>query len=200
MPSIDHDILKSLIHKRIVCNLTLSLIDTIIDHSNPQVYVFEYFPGDDLFTPFERRRGLPIGNLTSQFFANYYLNPLDHFVKEKLKCQGYIRYVDDCVLFSNSKSELRNWKRNIADFLEHFRLRLHPDRCQIYPVKNSSRFLGQVIFRTHRRLCSKNVRKFKKRIYIWQEYPCENIQQRVASWIGHARQADTFCLLKSLGL
>ncbi len=86
-----------------MCNLTLSLIDTIIDHSNPQVYVFEYFTGDDLFTPFERRRGLPIGNLTSQFFANYYLNPLDHFVKEKLKCQGYIRYVDDCAFLELQK-------------------------------------------------------------------------------------------------
>jgi len=65
--------------------------------SNPQQQVDDYFSGDNLFTPVERRKGLPIGNLTSQFFANYYLNPLDHFVKEQINCKAYLRYVDDCV-------------------------------------------------------------------------------------------------------
>jgi retron-type reverse transcriptase len=53
------------------CRETLWLIDTIIDHSNPQEPIIDYFPGDDLLTPLERRKGLPIGNLTSQFFANF---------------------------------------------------------------------------------------------------------------------------------
>ena len=69
--------------------------NAIVYGSNPQEPVHRYFPGDDLFTPFERMRGLPIGNLTSQFFANVYLDPLDHFVKEILRAKGYERYVDD---------------------------------------------------------------------------------------------------------
>lgn len=84
-PSIDHEILKSLIRKRIDCKETLQLIDMIVDMSNPQKESYDYFPGDTLFTPFERRKGLPLGNLTSQFFANYYLNPLDHYIKEELR-------------------------------------------------------------------------------------------------------------------
>jgi hypothetical protein len=64
---------------------TLELGGRIIDGSNEQEEVIEYFGGDSLFTPFERRRGLPIGNQTSQFFANVYLNPLDHFALRELR-------------------------------------------------------------------------------------------------------------------
>jgi retron-type reverse transcriptase len=199
-PSIDHEILKSLIRKRIADQKTLWLIDAIIEGSNKQVDVLDYFPGDSLFTPVERRKGLPIGNLTSQFFANYYLNPLDHFIKEELRCGAYLRYVDDFALFGNSKLQLNEWKKRISVFSEAYRLRLHPVRCHIYPSSVGYRFLGQVVFQTHRKLCSDSVRRFKKRQRIWQISPPENIDQRIASWAGHASQADTFCLLKSLAL
>ena len=199
-PSIDHKILKSLIRKRIACPRSLWLIETIIDGSNPQPRVCDYFPGDSLFTPFERRAGLPIGNLTSQFFGNYYLNPLDHFIKETLRCKAYLRYVDDFVLFSDSKLQLREWKGNIRIFLGDFRLKLQPKRCHIYPSHQGIRFLGQVVYRTHRRLAADNVRKFKKRLRIWKKHPPLNLQQRLASWVGHASQANTFSLLVSLGL
>ena len=76
------------VRRRIRCARTLRLIDTVIDGSNPQEPVHLYYPGDDLFTPFERRRGLPIGNLTSQLFANVHLDGLDHFVKEVLRAPG----------------------------------------------------------------------------------------------------------------
>lgn len=66
-PSIDHEILKTALRRKIKCADTLWLIDTLIDGSNEQEPIFEYFPGDDLMTPFIRRHGLPIGNLTSQF-------------------------------------------------------------------------------------------------------------------------------------
>lgn len=94
-PSIDHEILKAVIRRKIKCPETLWLIEQIIDRSNEQDPVLHYFPGDTLLTPNERRKGLPIGNLTSQFFANCYLNGLDHFVKEDLKAKCYLRYVDD---------------------------------------------------------------------------------------------------------
>ncbi|MGK7915997.1 MAG: RNA-directed DNA polymerase [Prochloraceae cyanobacterium] len=90
-PSIDHQILKTLLRRKIKCTDTLWLIDIIIDRSNPQEPVLEYFPGDNLLTPLERRKGLPIGNLTSQFFANVYLNGFDHFILENLKVKQYLR-------------------------------------------------------------------------------------------------------------
>ncbi len=199
-PSIDHIILKTLIRKRIACKETLQLIDIIIDGSNPQEQVCYYFPGDTLFTPLERRKGLPLGNLTSQLFANYYLNPLDHFIKETLTCKGYLRYVDDFALFSDSKKQLWDWKSEISLFLESFRLKLHPTACHIFPAEQGGRFLGQLVYCTHQRLASDNVRKFKKRLRRWEKHPPQNLQQRLASWLGHAGQADTYLLLKSLGL
>jgi retron-type reverse transcriptase len=199
-PSIDHETLKSLIRKRIGCHKTLWLIDTIIDNSNPQKPKWDYFPGDTLFTPVERRVGLPIGNLTSQFFANYYLNPFDHFIKETLRCKAYVRYVDDFVLFHDSKSQLWDWKEQVVVFLQDYRLKLQAKRCHVYPARVGNRFLGQVVFRTHRRLASANVRTFKKRMRNWQKHPPANLQQRIAGWVGHAKQANTFSLLVSLGL
>ena len=93
-PAIDHLILKADLRRRISCPRTLWLLDAVIDGSNPQEPVHTHYPGDDLLTPLARRRGLPIGNLTSQFFANVYLDGLDHFATEVLRAP-YVRYVDD---------------------------------------------------------------------------------------------------------
>jgi len=94
-PSMDHEILKARIARVIRDPDVLRLSERIIDGSNEQEWVQDYFPGDDLFSPLRRRHGIPIGNLTSQFFANVYLNDLDHFVKERLRVRRYLRYVDD---------------------------------------------------------------------------------------------------------
>lgn len=84
------------------------LIDLIL-HGGAGVlvdeYAMTYFPGDDLLSVL-RLRGLPIGNLTSQFWANCYLNPFDHFVKQELRCRAYQRFVDDFLLFADTKSQL----------------------------------------------------------------------------------------------
>ena len=125
-PAIDHAILRRDLRRRIACPATLDLCDWIIDGLNPQEPVEIYYPGDDLLTPFERQRGLPIGNLTSQFLANLYLAPLDHYVKEVLRAPSYIRYVDDFALFDDSAERLEDWLRSIGRFLEGRRLRLHP--------------------------------------------------------------------------
>ena len=199
-PSIDHDILNKLIRGKVSDKQTLRLIDTIIDGSNPQDTVLDYYTGDDLFSPLTRRKGLPIGNLTSQFFANLYLNPLDHFAKEELHCGGYVRYVDDFVLFADSKVVLREWKSAVSRYLEQFRLTLHPEHCYIFPTNVGWKFLGQRVFRTHRLLDSRNVRSLKRRLRIWKTSPPSNLRQRVASWAGHAMQADTYRLRHSLGL
>jgi len=133
-PSIDHAILKSLLRRKIKCPNTLWLVDTIIDNSNPQVPVVAYFPGDDLLTPQSRRHGLPIGNLTSQFLANVYLNGFDHFVKEKLKISQYVRYVDDFALFSDDYDLLKAARLAIEDYLVTLRLKIHPIKSQLKDV------------------------------------------------------------------
>ncbi|MCU0918556.1 MAG: RNA-directed DNA polymerase [Planctomycetes bacterium] len=197
-PSIDHEILKGMLHRRIADTGTRCLIDRIIDGSNDQEFVCDYFPGDDLLTALSRRRGLPIGNLTSQFFANFYLNPFDHFVKESLRCEAYVRYVDDFALFSDSKRQLQEWRSALSSFLASCRLKLHPKRVQIAPADIAHRFLGQVVQPSHRRLTGENVRRFRKRLRRWERRPPENLRSRIASWLGHARQADTRALLVSL--
>jgi retron-type reverse transcriptase len=125
-PSMDHEICKQLIGRKIKDPNVLWLTGRIIDGSNPQEEINNYFPGDTLFTPMERRRGIPIGNQTSQFFANVYLDPLDHFAKERLGVKGYVRYVDDFLVFSDDKERLAEARQQIAEFLVQLRLRLHP--------------------------------------------------------------------------
>jgi retron-type reverse transcriptase len=96
-PSVDHAILHALLAQKIGDEQVLWLIGLILESGKDVLkaqYDMVYFPGDDLFAV-NRSRGLPIGNLTSQFWANVYLNPFDHFVKRRLRCRGLVRYVDD---------------------------------------------------------------------------------------------------------
>ena len=83
-----------------------------------------YYPGDDLFTSYERRRGLPIGNLTSQLFSNVYLDRFDHFVTDVLRAP-YLRCVDDFALFADDPARLEAWRARAERFLEGRRLSLH---------------------------------------------------------------------------
>ena len=168
-PSLDHEIAKELVARKIKDPDVLWLVGQIIDHSNLQEEVVNYFPNDDLFTPGERRRGIPIGNQTSQFFANVYLDPLDHFVKDRLGIKGYVRYVDDFLVFSDDKHHLADVREQIRDFLVRLRLRLHPKKCVIFPVKDGIRFLGYRVLPTHRLLPKENVRRLRRRVRGMQE-------------------------------
>ncbi|MCB0565207.1 MAG: RNA-directed DNA polymerase [Lewinellaceae bacterium] len=200
-PCIDHAILKRLIARKIKCPRTLRLINLIIDNSNPQEPAPDYFPGDDLFSPATRRKGLPMGNLTSQFFANLYLSPLDHFVKEELGFKGYVRYVDDFLLFASDKSRLHQAREAVRSFLaQELRLLLHPRKCEVFPVRDGVTFLGQRIFLTHRRLRRENVQRFRRRLRLRLEQlrkgelSAAKLECQLNSWLGHARQADTWRL------
>lgn len=138
-PSVNHEILKGLLRRKIACPDTLWLLELIIDSSSPVEEALIYLPGDDLFTPHLRRRGLPIGNQTSQFFANIYLDPLDHFIKETLHVHDYLRYCDDFLLLAKEKSTLWRLKREIVDFLsEKLRLLLHPTKQWVRPGRRAS--------------------------------------------------------------
>lgn len=199
-PSIDHEILKLMMRKKIGCMDTLWLIDRIIDNSNPQKEVCHIFPDDDLFTLIERRIGLPIGNLTSQFFANVYLNSLDHFIKEQLQCRYYIRYVDDFVLFSNDKKHLHNMLDEIKRFLQTLRLKVHNNKSKVFPVNAGIPFLGHKMYPDYSLLKSENVKRQKKRIHLrlsllkQGKISVQQFQCGMKSWGAHARYSKTYHL------
>jgi retron-type reverse transcriptase len=196
-PSLDHQVLKTQLLRKLKDPHVLWLAGLLIDHSNPQEPVLDWFPGDDLFTPSQRRRGLPIGNQTSQFCANVYLDPLDHFISDTLGCGAYVRYVDDLLLFSRDRQHLHSLRNRIEDFLTGLRLRLHPRKSTIFPALLGIRFLGYRVWPTHRKLVKDNVWRFRRRLRDLQHRYAENridydaVHPRLASWIGHARQADT---------
>ena len=167
-PSIDHCILKADFRRIIACEPTLALMDAIVDGSNPQQPVELYFPGDDLFTPSQRHRGLPIGNLNSQWFANWYLNGFDHFVTEVLRAP-YVRYVDDFAQIVPTSQD--------APFLG---LVLCNNQLRRLPEDNIRRFRNRL----------RGMRDQRKSGSI----PNEEVVQRVSSWIAHADHASTWRL------
>ncbi len=203
-PSIDHEILRNLLARVIDCPDTLRLIAIIIASSNPQEDAIEYFPGDTLFTPYERRHGLPLGNQTSQFFANVYLNPMDHIIVRNLRPSSYARYVDDFLLFSDSKEQLADMHRQIREFLCRFRLTLHPGKSHVYRCRDGFSFLGFRLLPTHTRLARANVVRFRRRLRrLHADYHSglvdrEAVNQSVQAWIGHAMHGDTWRLREQI--
>ncbi len=204
-PAIDHAILKADLRRRIHCERTLGLLDAIIGGSNAQEPVNLYYPGDDLFTPLSRRRGLPIGNLTSQLFGNLYLDRLDHYVKEVLRVPGYVRYVDDFALFGNDRDEIQAWRRELDRFLAGRRLSLHPRKTRLIQREESTEFLGFVLLPGgRRRLPDANVRRFCNRLrglrdrYRAGAVAREDVVAQINGWVGHALHADTWRLRHTL--
>ncbi len=198
-PSIDHEVLKAEFRRRIACAKTLWLMDRIVDCSNAQEPVHLHFPGDTLFTPFERRRGLPIGNLTSQFFANLYLDRFDHWAAEVLRAP-YVRYVDDFALFHDDPGVLAEWRERIARFLEGRRLKLHPRKTAVLATEEPAHFLGFVLSKEGRHLPRDNVRRFRNRLRGlrdgWRAGAADagRIKARVTAWIAHALHGKTWRL------
>ena len=201
-PSIDHEILLSILSRTIADEKTMSLIRKIVasgENVQAEEYSMTYFPGDDLFAV-QRPRGLPIGNLTSQHWANVYLNELDQYAKRVLKCCAYIRYVDDILLFSEEKTALHAWLEQVVGFLQKLRLRLHENSAQPEQTKDGIPFLGFFVFPDHRRLKRSNgiafQRRFRKLIsqYSNGEISFRDMSQRVQSWANHASYGDTWGL------
>lgn len=202
-PSIDHQILLGILGRRIRDAETMELIRRIIASGAGVLadeYPMQWFPGDDLLSPLTRARGLPIGNLTSQFWANVYLGELDTFVKHTLRCRHYIRYVDDFLIFGDDKRELHRIRQDIATFLETLRLRLHPRKQRVYPVSAGVNFVGFVSFLQRRKLRRDSVQRLTARLkrfqrqYATGEIPLEQVERSLQSWIAHSRHADSFRL------
>lgn len=205
-PAIDHQILKDILAKTIADEAVLRLCGKIIDSGAgvlTEQYAMRYFDGDDLLAV-NRPRGLPIGNLTSQFWANVYLNEFDHFVKRQLKCKGYIRYVDDFVLFSDDKKQLHDWRDAIIAYLVGLRLTIHENRCQPRPVTQGVTFLGFTAYPTHRRLKRIKGLAYQRRLravykaYLRGEITAEEGRASVMSWLGHVRHGNTRGLVRKM--
>ncbi len=205
-PSIDHAIFQSILAKTISDEPTFDLCDKILAGGagvQAEEYDIVYFPGDNLFAA-NRPRGLPIGNLTSQFWANVYLNDLDQFVKRALKCKAYIRYVDDMLLFSHDKRTLHNWRNAIIAQLATLRLTIHEKRAQPRPTHTGVGFLGFQIFTDHRRLKRRNAIHARRRLknlataYRQDEIDLERMHAGVRGWINHARYGDTWRLRQAV--
>ena len=162
-----------------------------------------WFAGDDLLAQC-RPRGLPIGNLTSQFWSNCYLHPFDCFVKRELGCRAYLRYVDDFALFSNSKAELWAWKRALCERLAALRLCIHEESAQVMPTCVGSPWLGFVIDRERRLLKGRKARFATRHLGASYEAYCQGrlsfaeFDARVRGWLAHAAHGDTWGLREHL--
>jgi hypothetical protein len=201
-PSLDHAILRRAIAEVIHDEDVLWLVDTILASGAGVLageYDMVYFPGDDLWAA-NRPRGLPIGNLTSQFWSNVYMTGLDHFIKKTLQCRAYLRYVDDFALFSDSKKQLWAWKRSVIDYLATLRLTVHETAAQVQPVATGIPWLGFVVYPTHRLLKRRNAVNFTRRfernadLFANGKITFAELDASVQGWINHVRYADTWGL------
>ncbi len=183
--SINHEILKKIIRKKINDKKLLNLIDKIIDSKNSE-------------------EGIPIGNLTSQLFANIFLNELDKFVKHGLRIKYYIRYMDDFVILDDEKEKLNEYRIKISEFLQSLDLKMHEKKCIIFPCKNGVDFLGYVVFKNYKRArkstvkrglknIREKIRKYEKRIIDF-----EKLIESINSWEAYMNHGNTHLLKKSL--
>lgn len=180
-PSVRHDVLKCQLSRVFREQPLLSITARIIDS----------------YCHAETGAGLPIGNLTSQWFANLYLSGVDHFVKENLKIPGYLRYVDDLILFSDSRLELERAALALADPLCRLGLSLHEQTLHIRRTDEKCPVFGYQISRQRRWLAASNARRFRRRLsqlgenYAKGRVSLASVSSAVAGWVGHAKHGET---------
>jgi retron-type reverse transcriptase len=190
--SIDREILKTLYRKKIGDPDFLRLLDMIVD-SSP-----------------EGERGIPLGNVTSQDFANIYLNEVDQFAKRFLGVKYYVRYMDDIIVCVPTKEEARNLLARFREFVE---TRLHLElnqKTDIFPVKQGVNAYGFRIYTTHLLVRDDSKKAMKRRIKAMDRKLklCRTKEQRktylkavtqsVNSWLGHSRHSNSFNLAKKI--
>lgn len=205
-PSLDHAILRAELASVIHEDSVQALIGHILDSGAGVLineYTMVYFPGDDLFAA-QRPRGLPIGNLTSQFWSNVYMNPFDAFITRTLRCSAYLRYVDDMALFSDSKTELNAWKTALIARLAEMRLTIHEAEAQPLPCQSGIPWLGFVVYPDYRMIKRRNAVNFTRRLeqnldwYEDGEITFAELDASVKGWVNHVRYADTWGLRRHI--
>lgn len=185
--NVDHAVLMNIIRRRIKDNDVLWLIKTILKNHKIEI----------------AGKGMPIGNLTSQFFANVYLNELDQFVKHKLKVGYYLRYVDDFIILHRDRRTIENWKEEIDRFLKsNLKIELHPEKSMVVSLENGITLLGFRVFRNYRLLKKSNARRIWRRMerlkqkYDRCEITFEDAQKSFDGWIAYAEFGNTYKLRK----
>lgn len=185
-PSIDHEVLKGIIRKKIKCKKTLWLLYEIIDS----------FPGG---------KNTPIGSFTSQWLGNLYMNELDQFVRHEMKVTAYLRYTDDFLLFCDDKSELHRMQREIERFLAD-RLQLQFSKWSIFPVSQGVDYLGYRHFRNKILLRKRTAKRVQKRMRRLPgklkngQITLDQFRSSIASTEGWLRWANCYNFNKSLEL
>ena len=189
--TVNHDILLKIIREKIKDERILWLINIILKNH-------KILAGD-------AGNGMPLGNLTSQFFANVYLDQLDQFIKQKVKAKYYIRYVDDFVVLHESYQRLEQYKRIINKFLiERLKIELHHGKSKIIRLNSGVNLLGYRAFYYHKLLRKSNMRKFernfneKSQMYENGFLSHKDFIQGLQGWLGYAMWANTYKLRKKL--
>ncbi len=186
--TMDQEILMGILSKNIKDEELINVVKIVLEN----------FESDNL------GMGVPLGNYTSQFFANVYLNELDHFVKHKLKAKYYIRYVDDFVILHKSREVLEEYFIRIHHYLKNLRLELHPEKSGIYPLRNGITFLGYRIFYHYKLLRKRNIKYFKNKLQHKIELHNEGLIDKehldsfLVGWCGYAKFANTHNFRKKI--
>lgn len=189
--TVDHEILLEIIKRRIKDKEVIWLIEQILANVS-------LGSGGG-----RTQKGMPLGNLTSQFFANIYLNELDYFVKHQLKIRYYIRYVDDFVIFHHSRKKLELLLNEIDNFLtKKLLINLHPDKSRIIPLIRGVDFIGFRNFYHHSLLRKRNVRIMQRKIELYKEgkWGFDNIFESYQGWRAYAKWADAHKLSEKIKL
>lgn len=220
--SIDKEILYGLVSRRLKSEEALWLSQVLIFHDCTEHPVCKgdprlrerIAPHKTLFHA-PKTKGLPIGNLNSQFFANVYLNGLDQFVKHRLKCRYYVRYCDDFILLSRDAAQLEAWRDRIADYLHaELRLELNDNRQRLRPVGNGAGFLGYIVRRDYLLVRKRVVGSLKAKLlafeaalvtegamarrYLYDETMLDELSAVLSSYLGHFKPANSHRLCQAL--
>ena len=192
--SINHRILLAILAKKIADEDFFLLLQKII---------ISFY--SDRTVDLEDKRGIPIGNLTSQFFSNIYLNELDQFIKHTVKVNYYVRYADDFVFLSPDKSYLEALLPQIEKFLrERLDLELHPQKISYRKFRSGVDFLGYIIFPHYILPRTKTRRRLFRKIYARvMDYKAgkideEKLNQTVQSYLGYLSHANSYSLQNTL--
>ena len=203
-PSIDHQLLLAQLERRIACRPTLWLLRAILANGASAGPAIDAFPGDDLLTPLQRPRGLPIGNLTSQFLANLHLDPIDHRLPSLTGVRAYLRYVDDLSLFADHPETLRHSLTVLRTELHALRLRLHPSKTQIRRTATGASFVGfhliggRIRLRNHSLLRIRRGLRRHSRNLPQGRISAARARASALSWDAHLAHGHTLLLRRQL--
>lgn len=184
--SIDHEILLRIVNERVSDKDILWLTKKILEYNAPI-----------------KGRGVPLGNYTSQFFANVYLNKLDYFVKHTLRARYYLRYVDDFVILDKNKEKLERYKVYINDCLHTLGLKLHPTKSRVIPLHQGVPLLGFRVFYYYKLLKESGIRQIRRNLRVWRKdylkgIKYEDIALRLQGWLAHAEHGNTHNFRKKI--